>query len=206
MKKILIIGFLAIFLAVIVAAILAVVIAFIVIRPTTEAINEKLARKFAAIVFIPEGIPPPSRSFGETVYFWEMETVQNEITGVRLRYTTSFNRESQTIEVTLEMPEEGDPSIFNKVLPAVIADRQSLEATKDIEKANLSANEQAGFNKLKLAVRPETKQTVKISWNFEKANLGDDLKNLYSKLDKYPEPILRVLYAFPNLVIGLLSG
>lgn len=206
MKKILIIGFLAIFLVVIIAVILAVIIAFIVIRPTTEAINEKLAGKFAAIVFIPEGIPPPNRTFSETVYFWEMETVQNEVTGVRFRYTTSFNRESQTIEVTLEMPEEGDPSIFNKVLPAVIADRQSLEATKDIEKANLSANEQAGFSNLKLAVRPETKQTVKISWSFEKANLEDDLKNLYSKLDKYPEPILKVLYEFPSLVMGLLSA
>jgi hypothetical protein len=151
-------------------------------------------------------IAPPIRGFDEIIYFWEMETIEKEVTSVKFRYTPSFAKNQNIIEATLEMPEGSDPSLFNKVLPAIITDSQSLNSTSNIEKANLSGNEKAGYEKIKLAIKPETKQTILITWEFTKAKLPQDLKGEYSKLATYPLPILKILYGLPNLVFGLLSG
>ena len=154
---------------------------------------------------IPEGIPPPAQGFDETSFFWEMETIEKEVTGVRFRYTPAFSKRQDTLVATLEMPEGGDVSIFDKVLPAIISDSQSLKSALDPQKANLSANIQARYQKIILSVKPETGQTTKISWEFEKNTLTEDLSNLYLKL-KYPEPILRILYSLPHLTFSLLGA
>jgi hypothetical protein len=174
-------------------------------KPTTENINRLLAKEFSKVIYIPNGIPSPIQGFYETIYFWEMETPEKEVIGVRLKHNTAFNKDQNKIILTLEKEEKGDPSIFNKVLPAVIADQQSLEAARDPKKANLSANSQAGYNSIKLSVLPDTGQTTQVIWEFDKAKLGDELTNNYKKLEKLPPPLLGFLYTLPHFILSLLA-
>jgi len=204
-KKIVIISTVIIFVVLIFAIVAAVIISFAIIKPTTEEINRKLVEKFTSVVSVPKGILPPAYSFDETNYFWEMETLEHEVTGVKFRFTTAFSKNQNKLQATLEMPEGSDVSLFNKVLPAIITDKQSLDSALDVEKANLSANEKAGYSQIKISVIPQTKQAAQINWEFEKNSLGDDLLNLYSKLN-YPEPLLKFLYGIPHLIFSLLSG
>ncbi len=203
--KIILILVSSIILFLIVIAVTAVIISFTIIKPTTEEINRKLVEKFASVVTVPRGILPPAYSFDETNYSWEMETIEHEVTGVKFRFTTAFSKNQNKLQATLEMPEGSDVSLFNKVLPAIITDKQSLDSAIDVEKANLSANEKAGYSQIKISVIPQTKQAAQINWEFEKDSLGDDLVNLYSKLN-YPEPLLKFLYGIPHLIFSLLSG
>lgn len=191
------------FISLIVASI---IISFAVIKPTTESVNQKLSKKFSSIVRIPEGILPPVRGFDTTSYFWEMETIEKEVTGVRFMYDPAFTSDKKQIMAILEMPDGGDPSLFNKVLPAVVADDQTVKSAQDIERANLAANQKAGYSKIDLLVKPQTKQVVKISWTFDKNDLEEDLKKDYQKLSKYPKPVFKFLYGFPHLILGLLAG
>lgn len=184
----------------------AIVISFTVVKPTADSINQKLTKKFTKIVRIPQGIPPPVRGIDTTSYFWEMETIEKEVTGVRFMYDPAFAPYKRQITAILEMPEGGDPSIFNKVLAAVVADDQTVKSAQDIERANLAANQKAGYSKIDLMIKPETKQVLNISWTFDKNDLEEDLKDDYRKLSKYPKPIFNFLYGLPNLIIGLLSG
>ena len=154
---------------------------------------------------LPQGIGP-SLDFDKTDYFWEMEMPEHEVVGVRLSHNTAFQKDQNIIYLTLEKEEKGDPSIFNKVLPAVIADPQSLAAAQDPPKANLGANTKYAYNNIKLATKPETNQTTKITWEFEKSKLPDDLKEQYQKLDSIPPSLLKFLYSLPHFIIALFSG
>ena len=206
MKKIVIASFATIFALLVLLFIIIISVSFKTIKPTTEAINRDLASYFSKIVYIPEGIPPPQQTLDKTEYFWEMETPQGEVTGIRLKYDPSFTQDKNTIQVTLEMPQNGDPSIFNKVLPAVISDKQSLDSARDPQKANLSANQQAGYKSIKLLVLPETNKTAQIVWEFDKFNLPDDLKSKYKRLEKFPPGVLKFLYTLPHFILSLFSA
>jgi len=183
-----------------------IIISFTIIKPTTEAINKNIAQGLSKLGRIPVGIPSPALTFDETVYLWEMETLDKEVTGVRLIHQTGFAKSQTKITVVLELAENGDPSIFNKVLPAIIADEQSLNSARDPQKANLSENVNVGYTNIDLSLRESTGQTINIKWDFQKENLNPELPSLYSKLNIYPEPLLRFLYAFPSIILGILSG
>ncbi|TSC69886.1 MAG: hypothetical protein CEO12_674 [Parcubacteria group bacterium Gr01-1014_46] len=187
-------------------AIAAVIYSFAVVKPTTEAINKNLAKHFGKIVYIPEGIPPPGRDFNDITYFWEMETPAKEVTPIRFKYHTGFSKNQHILQAILELPEGGDPSIFGKVMPAVIADRRSLESARDPQKANLAANSEAGYSALKLTVNATTSQTVKIIWDFEKGSFDEETLKLYRKLHKLPEPLTRILFTLPSFTISLLGA
>lgn len=206
MKKIVIASFATVFALIVLLFITSIFVSFKTIKPTTEAINRDLKNYFSKIIYIPEGIPPPQQTLDKTEYFWEMETPQGEVTGIRLKYDPSFTKGKNTIQVTLEMPENGDPSIFNKVLPAVISDKQSLDSARDPQKANLNANQELGYEKLSLFTKKETNQTTKIIWEFKKESLGNQLNEQYSKLYRYPPALLKILYNIPSLTLGLLAG
>lgn len=206
MKKAVIITTAIFFVLLVLLFITAIVISFKTIKPTTEAINRDLASYFSKIIYIPEGIPPPQQILDKTEYFWEMETPQGEVTGIRLKYDPSFTKGKNTIQVTLEMLENGDPSIFNKVLPAVISDKQSLDSARDPQKANLNANQELGYEKLSLFTKQETNQTTKIIWEFKKESLGDEVNKEYSKLYKIPTALFKILYNIPSLTLSLLAG
>lgn len=206
MSKKIVISLSLFFIALIFLAVAAVIYSFSVVKPTTEAINKNLAKHFAKIVYIPQGIPPPIYGFEETVYFWEMETPAKEVTPIRFKYHTGFSKNQDTIQAILELPEGGDPSIFGKVMPAVIADQQSLASARDPQKANLGANRQAGYDALKLTLTENTTQTVKIIWDFEKGAFDKETQKLYRKLDKLPEPLGRILFALPPFTISLFGA
>jgi len=205
MKRIIIIFLSLVIVFLIILAVAAVIFSFAVIKPTTEKINQKLVEKFDKVVHVPIGIQPPNYSFDQTSFFWEMETIEKEVTGIKFKYDTGFSKNQEKLKVVLEMPEGSDSSIFNKVLPAIITDNQSLSSVQDIEKANLSANEKTGYSQIKISTLPDSKQTTKVSWEFEKRNLGEDLSGLYSKLN-YPKPLLKFLYGLPHLILSLLSA
>lgn len=182
------------------------IISFAYVKPTTDQINRKLAQKFAKIVGIPPPVPPQTRNFYETIYFWEMETPQLEVVGVRFRHSTGFDGELNKMEATLELPENGDPSVFNKVLPAVIVDNQSLLSALDPEKASFDRNPQAGYSTFRVAIKPETGQTIQITWNFEKEFLTKDAKQDYQKLSKIPLPILKILYFVQKTILDVMGS
>ena len=184
----------------------AIFVSFSTIKPTTEIINQNLAKYFVKIVYIPEGIPPPSSGFESVSYFWEMETPAGEVTGVRFSFTPSYSPDQNSVIAILEMPEKGDASIFTKVLPAVISDNQSLTAAQDPLKANLAASKEVGYEGIKLTLKPETGQTTKVVWQFAKITLDQETLGLYSRLGIYPEPLLQILHELPRFIIGLLGG
>lgn len=185
----------------------AIVYSFTTVKPTTQSINQDLAEYFSKVIYIPKvGIPPPIQGYNETIYFWEMETLEKEVVGVRLKHDTAFAKNQNVITLTLEKEEKGDPSIFNKVLPAVIADKQSLDAATDPKKANLAPNPNAGYKSIKLLVLPQTGQTAQVVWEFEKSKLPDDLKSKYQKLGNLPSPILKFLYTLPHFILSLFSA
>lgn len=206
MKKNLLITLIASIILLFALLIAAIFVAFSEVTPLTQAINQDLASRFSKIVRIPKGIPPPAEGFDETIYFWEMETLEKEVTGVRFKHLTGFKKSQDTIIAILEMPEKGDPSIFNKVLAAVIADNQSLKSAKDVEKANFSANDQAGYDAFTLSLSPNTNQTTKITWEFKRSSFEEELTDKYQQLFKYPEPLLKILYNLPKITLSLLSG
>lgn len=176
------------------------------VRPVTAKINKDIVKDLSKIIRIPEGIAPPMQDFNQTIYSWEMETPAKEVTGVTFKYTPSFTKKDDKIIATLEMPENGDPSIFNKVIEAIIADEQSLSAARDPQKANLGANRESGYNSIKLAVYTKSGQTTKITWEFDKKNLSRELNSSYSQINKVPNFALKFLYGLPGFIIGLLKG
>lgn len=205
MKKVIILTLALGFIAFVAISAYFVYLGFTVARPTTDAINKEIVRDLSGVIIVPQGIAPPMHDFDQTVYSWEMETPAKEVTGVTFSYTPSFSSKSDKIIATLEMPENGDPSIFNKVLEAIIVDRQSLDAARSPEKADLNANSKAGYSSIRLAVSPKNNQTTRITWEFKKKNLSPELNKLYQKLN-YPGPVLKFLYKIPGFVIDLFRG
>lgn len=184
----------------------ATFIAFKVVRPTTIKINKDLEAYLNHVVRIPEGIQRPSIDYSEIKYFWEMETLEKEVTGVNFKYTPAYSKNQSSVEATLEIPPNSDPSIFNKVMPAVISDEQSLKSAQDPPKANLTANPAVGYKSISLSTLSSTGQTTKIVWEFNKNDLPEDLQKSYQKLQKFPEPILGILYGIPHFLASLVQG
>lgn len=195
--------FLVIFISLI---IWAIYLSFAVVRPTTEEINKKLASLvFSKIVRIPVGIQRPSYEFGQTRYFWEMETNQKEVTGVNFTYNPAFTKTEDRIIASLEMPQNGDPSIFTKVLPAIVSDDQSLKSAQEPNTPNLSGSLLAGYTKIELSQDVKNNQTTKIVWTYEKSKIPEEIKKLYAKLN-YPPKILKILDSIPGFLINLARG
>ncbi len=183
----------------------AIYTSFTVVKPTAQQINDDLTSKvFSRIVRIPTGIPRPSYDINQTVYLWEMETTAGEITGVQFSYTPSFGKDEEILTAVLEMPANSDPSIFTKVLPAVIANDQSLKAATE-KKANTNGNKEALYQSIALVKDLKNDQTIKITWKYNKNDLPRKIITLYEKLD-YPPPILKTFYQIPNFIINLARG
>lgn len=184
-------------------AIAALITSFSIVKKTTDAINLDLKGEFVKVVKVPEIVGPQTKSFEQVTYFWEMETTEHEVVGVRFIHDTGLIKDKDTIEATLEIPPDGDASIFKKVLPAIIQDTQSSTAADDPEKANLTANPQAGYSAIKLFVKPQTNQTNRIVWVFDKKSIKEKYRGNYQKLDNLPYYILKSLYLIQKTVIDV---
>ena len=197
-------GIVVIFLVFTVAVI---VFAFTKTKPTAEKINQKLTDKFQKIVRIPTNIVIAKYTFDSTLYIWEMTTPQNEAVPVSFAYNPDFLRTEVKTQATLEMVQGGDPSIFDKVSAAVIADQKTLKSVQDTEHADFSPNPQIGYTNFKFFYDAEKGKVVKIVWEFEKQSLVDgEIENLYTQLNSLPPKAVRALYEVPRVILGVLQG
>ena len=197
-------GIVVIFLVFTVAVI---VFAFTKTKPTAEKINQKLTDKFQKIVRIPTNIVIAKYTFDSTLYIWEMTTPQNEAVPVSFAYNPDFLRTEGKTQATLEMVQGGDPSIFDKVSAAVIADQKTLKSVQDTEHADFSPNEEIGYTSYKFFYDTRTGKIVKIVWEFEKQSLVDcEIENLYTQLNSLPPKAVRALYEVPRVILGVLQG
>ena len=206
MKKwvVAIVTFVVIFLVFTVAT---VVFAFTKTKPTTEKINQNLTDKFQKIVRIPTDIVISKYTFNETLYIWEMTTPQNEAVPVKFTFNPDFLNNQEITQATLEMVSGGDPSIFDKVSAAVIADEKTLKSVQDTVNADFSPNPQIGYTSYKFFYDARTGKAVKIVWEFEKQSLIDDeTENLYTQLNFLPPKAVRALYEIPRVILGILQG
>lgn len=181
----------------------AISLGFTKVKPTAISISDKLASNvISKFVRIPEGIQRPAYDYYETGYFWEMETLEKEVTGIKLKYTPSYSAQETDIVVNLEMPEGGDPSIFMKVLPAVIADQNLLMAAQNPLKPELKSFNNELISELEIRTDTKNNQTIAIGWVMKKDKLSQDIKEDYKKLD-YSPWILKTLYDIPSMVIDI---
>lgn len=206
MKKKILISVGVIIVLTIIIFVYAFIISFKVVKQTTDNINLALKEKFQSIVRIPESIPPSLKSFEITNYTWEMETREKEVTTVIFTHETGFDRNKEKLLAFIEMSQGDDPSLFNKVLPAVVSDSQALEATQNLEDANLGSNNEIGYNRLESFQRSEnSSQITKIVWEFDHDKIVSDSEELYDKIFKYPHSILKTLYFIQRSALILLA-
>ena len=184
-----------------------IVFAFTKTKPTTEKINQKLTDKFQKIVRVPTNIVVAKYTFDSTLYIWAMTTPQNEAVPVSFSYNPDFLNNQGKTQVTLEMVQGGDPSIFDKVSAAVIADEKTLKSVQDTVNADFSPNPQIGYTSYKFFYDARTGKAVKIVWEFEKQSLVDsETENLYTQLNSLPPKAVRALYEVPRVILGVLQG
>ena len=206
MKKKLLISAGAIVVVFLATFIFAVIISFKVVKQSTDKINFSLNNQLQKIVRIPAPIPPETKSFDSTTYIWEMETNEGEITKVRFTHDTAFDKNSQYFIATLEMGDGQDPSLFNKVLPAVISDKQAIISITDPKRLNLGKNEQIGYEKINLYdIEGREGQISKVIWQLDKSKILAENSQLYEKIYKYPPYLLKILYALQRFIITLFS-
>ncbi len=203
MKKSLVI-FLGITTVIVLTFLFAVILSFKVVKQSTDKINLALKNNFQTIVRIPTPIPPETKSFDKTVYIWEMETTAGEIVKVRFTHDTAFSKATNNIVATLEMEPGGDPSVFDKVLPAVIADRQTIISIRDPNHINLSANQEQGYDKIELT-KSNTDKVIKVVWFYNKDVFVNKNQNLYKKIYSYPQSVLKGLYILQRGILQIFS-
>lgn len=165
-----------------------------------------MKKNFQKIVRIPEPVPPSLRAFYKTNYMWEMETREKEFVTVTFSHNPGFSRHEDKIYASVEMSQGGDPSLFMKVLPALISDQQALTSAQDLEHANLGSNETIGYNQLELTTSEKNpSQVIKILWEFDKRKISEGTQDLYEKIYKYNESILKPLFNIQRSTLILLA-
>ncbi len=182
-----------------------IVFSFAYVKKTADTIIRLERDKFVEIVSIPNAVAPSNPSFESISYVWEMETPQGEVATVRVNQSTAFGHNVDKIILSVEREVGGDPSIFDKVLPAVVIDEQALKSAQNPKDQNLGPNEKYRYNNIKIEYS-NTQKPIKISWEFDKAKTGDNLLREYEKLNKIPPSLLKTSYTIYSTVILLLSG
>ena len=206
MKRKILIGISVVTLVLIILLIYTVIISFQLVKQNTDNINIKLKENFQTIVRIPEPIPPAFRSFEKTVYNWEMVTNEEETIMVSFEHNTGISKNQNIITAKLQIPPGADPSLFNKVLPAVLADKQALYSAQDLEHANLGSNTEVGYSKLELFTSEKnTGQVTGIEWQFDREKILSGTEQYFEKLHKYNEFFLKILYSIQRGIIILLA-
>src|SRR3989344_218227 len=206
MKKFLLISAGIIVLLLFVTFFAALIISFKFVKQTTDLINGDLKNNFGVVVRIPKDARPTHRDFSTTIYSWDMETNQNEVTNVIFKHDTGFSLGQNKIRASLEMNQTGDPSLFDKVLPAVISDKQSLFSAQNRDKPKLDPNPDVGYKKIDVyAYEGNTQHVSKISWEFDRDFIGKSAMPLYAKLQSHKDWQIRALYNLQSFTLKVLS-
>ena len=206
MKKFLLISTGIIVLLLFVTFFAALIISFKFVKQTTDLINGDLKNNFGVVVRIPKDARPTHRDFSTTIYSWDMETNQNEVTNVIFKHDTGFSLGQNKIRASLEMNQTGDPSLFDKVLPAVISDKQSLFSAQNRDKPKLDPNPDVGYKKIDVyAYEGNTQHVSKISWEFDRDFIGKSAMPLYDKLQSHEDWQIKALYSLQSFTLKVLS-
>lgn len=207
MKKVLVIILALGIVSLISLVVVAIILSFKVVRQNTDKINLSIKEQMQQIVRIPQPIPPETKSFNTTKYIWEMETNQGEITKVKFTHDTLFDKNSSEFNATLEMENNSDPSLFNKVLPSVIADEQAYFSTQHMQNPKLGNNEVIGYENISLyETETGSGQVSKISWKYPKDKITSPNQTLYQKIYTYPPSALKALYTLQRFIIRAFSS
>ena len=204
MKKIILFALGAIFFIFIILFIIAFILSFKIVKQNTDKINEGLKKGFAQIVRIPEIVGPNFISLDRISYKWDMITNENEITPVEFIHDTAIARNQNKIIAILQMPQGADPSIFHKVIPAVVSDTKTVTQLENPEQINLGPNEEIGYNKVELNHSSSAK-VIEIVWEFDKEKLAKSSQIYYDKLYEYPEWLVRILYTIQQSTLLFLK-
>lgn len=158
------------------------------------------------LVKIPDIIPPETKSFYTTTYIWEMETNQGEITKVKFIHDTAFDKDTKDFYATLEMENNQDPSLFNKILPAVIADRQAINSIENLTKVD-SEDQEIRHEKIELfEIEGRKGQISKVNWQLDRQQIIFQNSQLYQKIHQYPTKVLKTLYGLQGFIITIFSS
>lgn len=179
---------------------------FKVVKQNTDKINLVYKQNFQKIVKIPDEFPPSLINFKITKYTWVMITPEQEKSTLIFTHETAFDGNSDTIYASLEMSPEGDLSLFRKVLPAVLADSQSLETLDNLEDPNLGSNQELGYRKIELVFALEnSSQFSKIIWEFDKNTVNQNTEEMFEKLNQYPPSVIKILYSLQRSALIILA-
>lgn len=187
-------------------AISIVILSFTFFKKNSDELIRSQRDKLLTIVNVPNAVPPSNPTFDSITYTWEMETTQKEVATVNVLQTTGLNRSENKILVVLEKAPAGDPSVFDKVLPAVIADSEVLEAAFSREKLTSLESGQTGFNRVAIERDASGDKVIKITWEFDKEEFGTESRAIYDKLQSLPPAVVTTLYAVQSIVIAAFSG
>jgi len=128
-----------------------------------------------------------------------METPQKEVTQVRVISQTAYPKSQNKILVVLEKPENADSSVFDKVLPAVIADASTLDVAFSQNQQTYAAGKQDLYNFVKIE-RDQNLKVVKVVWEIDKDKLATNNQH-FEKLNKLPENLLKTLYSIQKTLL-----
>lgn len=207
MKKPLLVSIIIIFILLVIAGISAIVLSFKVVRQTTDNINTDLKQNFQSIVTIPTPVPPETKTFDQTKYTWEMETDAGEVIRVQFIHDTDFSKSSDQMVAALEMQPGSDPSLFYKVLPAVITDQPTLTSLSGIYHSDLGQSPQNLYQSVEFKTVPnQSDKVVKITWHLNRDYFINKNEANYKKIYSYPEPVTKALYAIQKIIIEIFSG
>ncbi len=206
MNKKVIIGIIAICTTILALVVIAIITSFTFIKKNTDEIIKIQRDKLVTIIRVPNAVPPSNTSFNSLRYSWEMETPQKEVATVNVLQTTGFSKEENSIFVILENTVGGDVSIFDKILPSVVADEEVLKAAYSEEKITHLVNGKTGSKSAVIERNSANDKVTKITWEFEKDNFGENIKDYFDKVNSLPETITKTLYVVQSIIIMSLSG
>ncbi len=207
MKKPFLVSIALVLFILVAIGIAAIILSFKVVRQTTDKINSSLKENFQTIVTIPTPVPPETKTFSQTKYVWEMETDAGEIIKVQFTHDTNFSKSSNQMDATLEMQPGSDPSLFYKVLPAVVTDQPTLASLADPYHPNLGQSPQNLYQSVEFTTAINHADKVsKITWHLNRDYFINKNEANYRKIFSYPEPVTKTLYAIQRIIIEIFSG
>ena len=190
-KKLLIaLGSLVVFF--IISIVFIIVFSFSYVKKNTDAIIRLERDKLVNLIRIPNAVPPSNPNFYSITYTWEMETLEKEVTSVRVISETAYSKIQNKILVVLEKPEAADSSVFNKVLPAVIVDKKSLNVALSQDQQTYAAGEGDFYNFVKIE-RDKNLKVVKVIWEIDKEKFTINNQH-FENLNKLPGNLFKILY------------
>lgn len=182
--------------------VIIVVFSFTYVKKNTDAVIRYERDVLVNLVRIPNAIPPSNPSFESISYVWEMETLQKEVVSVRLIHQTGFSKDKDKILAILEKPENADSSVFDKVLPAVVADKSTLDtAFSSDQKTSIWGNGTI-YNFAKIE-RDNNQKVVRIIWEIDKNKVSSESETNFKKLNSLPAGFLKTLYNIQKIALLL---